>query len=140
MEVENRWGNTKYLLGQMVPGKSPTYKLMTRAKSYSELVKSLGYDNEPEYVSLAQKTDEILEIGAFEKPKLTKAERKKLNKESAKLAEETNGAAEPEESKGKAQTAGQKRSAETAELEMPPDAAREMGPATVPEHASVLAV
>jgi tRNA-dihydrouridine synthase 2 len=113
---------------------------MTRAKSYSELVKSLGYDNEPEYVSLAHKTDEILEIGAFEKPKLTKAERKKLNKESAKLAEETSGAAKPEEGKAKAQTAGQKRSAETAELEMPPDAAREMGPATVPEQASVVAV
>jgi tRNA-dihydrouridine synthase 2 len=139
MEVENRWGNTKYLLGQMVPGKSPTYKVMTRAKSYTELVKSLGYGNEPEYVTLANKTDEILEIGAFEKPKLTKAERKKLNKESAKLAE---GAAKPEGTKEKApaQTAGQKRSAETAELDMPPDAAREMGPATVPEQASVLAV
>jgi tRNA-dihydrouridine synthase 2 len=140
MEVENRWGNTKYLLGQMVPGKAPAYKLMTQAKSYSALVKSLGYDSEPEYVELANKVDKVLEIGAFEKPKLTKAERKKLNKESAKLAEQTNGAVKPEESKDKTSIAGQKRNAEAAELEMPLDAAREMGPATVPEQASVLAV
>jgi tRNA-dihydrouridine synthase 2 len=139
MEVENRWGNTKYLLGQMVPGKAPAYKLMTRTKSYSELVKSLGYDSEPEYVDLATKTDQVLEIGAFEKPKLTKAERKKLNKE-AKLADQTNGTAKPDEGKDKASVAGQKRNAEAAELEMPTDAAREMGPATVPEQASVLAV
>jgi tRNA-dihydrouridine synthase 2 len=140
MEVENRWGNTKYLLGQMVPGKAPAYKLMTRAKSYSELVKSLGYDSEPEYVDLATKTDKALEIGAFEKPKLTKAERKKLNKESAKLAEQTNGAAKPDGSKEKASLAGQKRNAEAAELETPPDALRETGPATVLDQASVLAV
>jgi tRNA-dihydrouridine synthase 2 len=140
MEVENRWGNTKYLLGQMIPGKLPTYKLMMKAKSYSELVKALGYDGEPEFVDLADKNDKVLEIGAYEKPKLSKAERKKLNKESAKLAEQTNGAAKPEEGKEKASLAGQKRTAEAAELEMPPDAAREMGPATVPEHASVLAV
>jgi len=140
MEVENRWGNTKYLLGQMVPGKAPAYKLMTRAKSYSELVKSLGYEGEPEFVEMANKTDKALEIGAFEKPKLTKAERKKLNKESAKLAEQTNETANAEKSKDNAPSAGQKRNAEAAELEMPPDAAREMGPATVPEQASVLAV
>lgn len=140
MEVENRWGNTKYLLGQMIPGKSPIYKLMTRAKSYGELVKALGYDSNAEYVDLASKTDQLLEIGAYEKPKLTKAERKKLNKENAKLAEETNGSSKTEEGQLKAQTAGQKRSAEIAELEMPADASREMGPATVPEKASVLAI
>lgn len=140
MEVENRWGNTKYLLGQMIPGKSPIYKLMTRTKSYGELIKALGYDSNAEYVDLANKTDQLLEIGAYEKPKLTKAERKKLNKENAKLAEETNGSSKTEDGQSKAQTAGQKRSAETAELEMPADASREMGPATVPEKASVLAV
>jgi tRNA-dihydrouridine synthase 2 len=113
---------------------------MMKAKSYSELVKALGYDGEPEFVDLADKNDKVLEIGAYEKPKLSKAERKKLNKESAKLAEQTNGAAKPDESKEKTSLAGQKRNAEAAELEMPPDAAREMGPATVPEHASVLAV
>lgn len=135
MEVENRWGNTKYLLGQMIPGKKPAYKAMAHSKSYSELVKTLGYDNEPEFVELAKKTDQLLEIGAFEKPKLTKAERKKLNKENTKQAEEGK-----EDGQNTSQVAGQKRTAEAAELEMPPDASREMGPATVPEQASVLAV
>ncbi|KAM0722323.1 hypothetical protein Q7P37_001764 [Cladosporium fusiforme] len=140
MEVENRWGNTKYLLGQMIPGKQPAYKCMTRAKSYTELINAMGYDKEAEFRDLADKTDKLLEIGTYDKPKLTKAERKKLNKENAKLAEQTNGPVKPEETKEAAQVAGQKRSAETAELEMPADAARETGPATVPEKASVLAV
>ncbi|KAL1590233.1 hypothetical protein WHR41_01179 [Cladosporium halotolerans] len=140
MEVENRWGNTKYLLGQMIPGKQPAYKAMTRTKSYGELVEALGWGKEPELAELAKKTDEALEIGAFEKPKLTKAERKKLNKESAKLAAQSNETNGSQEGKEAAQVVGQKRSAETAELEMPADAAREMGPATVPEKASVLAV
>ena len=45
LEVENSWGNTKYLLGQMIPGKQPAYKAMTVTKSYSELVKALGYED-----------------------------------------------------------------------------------------------
>ncbi|POS81657.1 hypothetical protein EPUL_006332, partial [Erysiphe pulchra] len=47
MEVENRWSNTKYLLGQMIPGKQPAYKAMTRTKSYGELVEALGWGKEP---------------------------------------------------------------------------------------------
>lgn len=141
MEVENRWGNTKYLLGQMIPGKSPTYKAMTSTKSYGELIKALGYDNEQDFVALAKQIDELLEIGAFEKPKLSKAERKKLNKAAAQQAESAKAEADPEVKKDKeANAAGQKRTAEQAELGLPPDAARDSGPATVHEQASVLAV
>jgi len=140
MEVENRYGNTKYLLGQMIPGKQAAYKSMTRARSYVELVNALGYDQEADFKDLADKTDKVLEIGTYEKPKLTKAERKKLNKEAAKQSKQTDGSAKSEESQEISQIAGQKRKADAAELEMPADAAREIGPGTVPEKASVLAL
>ncbi|KAI9795816.1 MAG: hypothetical protein M1835_005138 [Candelina submexicana] len=41
LEVENRWGNTKFLLGQLIPGKEAAYRKVTGAKSYQELCKIL---------------------------------------------------------------------------------------------------
>ncbi|KAF2482577.1 hypothetical protein BDY17DRAFT_317214 [Neohortaea acidophila] len=137
MEVENRWGNTKYLLGQMIPGKQPAYKAMTATKSYSELVKALGY--EADLGEMAQDVDRRLEIGTFEKPKMSKAERKKANKATTQQSEQTpNGSAE---SKTLTQAmTGAKRTADVAQLDMPLDVSRDRGPASVPEHASTLAV
>ncbi|KXL46052.1 hypothetical protein M433DRAFT_66149 [Acidomyces richmondensis BFW] len=87
MEVQNRWGNTKYLLGQMIPGKQDAYKAMTHTKSYVELVKALGYGEE--YLRMAAITDKALEIGEYEKPKMSKAERKAANKAAAKAVEDS---------------------------------------------------
>jgi len=36
LEVENRWGNTKFLLNHLVPGKLPVYRQITSTKSYSQ--------------------------------------------------------------------------------------------------------
>ncbi|KAF2771936.1 FMN-linked oxidoreductase [Teratosphaeria nubilosa] len=136
MEVENRWGNTKYLLGQMIPGKDEAYKAMTHTKSYSELVKSLGYD---ELAELAKVTDKVLEIGEHEPPKMSKAERKAANKAAAKAKAES--ADRPQLSEEVQKTAaGMKRTADVAQLDMPPDVARESGPVSVPETVSTLAV
>ncbi|KAH9815673.1 Dihydrouridine synthase (Dus) [Teratosphaeria destructans] len=136
MEVENRWGNTKYLLGQMIPGKDAAYKAMTHTKSYSELVKSLGYD---ELAVLAKATDKALEIGEYETPKMSKAERKAANKAAAKA--KASSADRPQLSEEVQRTAaGMKRTADMAQLDMPPDVARESGPASVPETVSTLAV
>ncbi len=133
LEVENRWGNTKYLLGQMIPGKLPAYKSMMATKSYSDLVKVLGH--EADLGQLAADVDQRLEIGAYEKPKMTKAERKAANKAAAKQSDGQKDNKPPP-----AAVAGQKRSAEIAQLDMPPDIARDHGPASVPEQASALAV
>ncbi|GAB7364135.1 hypothetical protein MBLNU230_g4686t1 [Neophaeotheca triangularis] len=137
LEVENRWGNTKYLLGQMIPGKNKAYRAMTATKSYTALVKALEY---PELEELATEVDKRLEIGNFEKPKMTKAERKRANKAAA-AAKVSEKDAETEKPAG---SAGVKRSAEAAQLDepyrMPPDVARETGPATVPEQVSALTV
>jgi len=134
MEVENRWGNTKFLLGQMIPGKNDAYKAMTHTKSYAELVKALKYDND--FLQQAKAVDKALEIGEYEKPKMSKAERKAANK--AKRTEDARTTSEQAEIKKIA--AGLKRTAAMAELDMPPDVAREAGPASVSENASALAV
>jgi tRNA-dihydrouridine synthase 2 len=43
--VDNRWGNTKFLLAQLVPGKEDKYIGLQRCKSHVEMVKALGYDD-----------------------------------------------------------------------------------------------
>lgn len=115
MEVRNRWGNTKYLLGQMIPGKQDAYKAMTRTKSYVELVKALGYGEE--FLKMASVTDKALEIGEYEKPKMSKAERKAANKAAAKVLEEskTENPLDLTEIIG----AGIKRTADMARLDTP---------------------
>ncbi|KAK3088973.1 tRNA-dihydrouridine synthase 2, partial [Teratosphaeriaceae sp. CCFEE 6253] len=119
MEVENRWGNTKYLLGQMIPGKHQAYRAMTRTKSYLELVEALEYD--ATFAAMARRVDEALEIGDYGKPKVSKAERKAANKAAVKQER-------PERGELKQAAVGIKRTAEMAELDMPPDVARESGP------------
>lgn len=126
MEVENRWGNTKYLLGQMVPGKQPAYKAMMSTRSYSDVVKALGWEDE--LGGTATDVDRRMELGEFAS-KMTKAEVKKAKKQAAKQ-QQTQPAA------------GVKRTAEVARLDlgMPPDVARDRGPGSAPAEASTLAV
>jgi len=45
MDVGNRFGNTKYLLGSMVPGKLPAYKAMTQGRNYTTLCEALGFED-----------------------------------------------------------------------------------------------
>jgi tRNA-dihydrouridine synthase 2 len=59
MEVENRWGNTKYLLGHLVPGKNPIYRSITAIKSYADACELLGLP----FMDLARVTDKKLDIG-----------------------------------------------------------------------------
>jgi tRNA-dihydrouridine synthase 2 len=139
MEVENRWGNTKYLLGQMIPGKQAEYKDMMRTRSYSDIVAVLGYQDD--LGALAKEVDKRLEIGEFEKPKLSKAEKKAANKAAAATKVKVGENAEVVNGKERSETAiGIKRTAEAAQLDMPPDIARDRGPASVPENASALVV
>ena len=59
MDVENRWGNTKFLLGHLVPGKLPVYQQVTQTKSYQQICKLFGFDH---LDSKAIETDEALNI------------------------------------------------------------------------------
>ena len=73
MEVGNKCGNTKYSLGMLVPGKAHEYRMIAPQKSYTDLVRGLGYEamevgDGPSMMELAQRTDKILEIGEFKPP------------------------------------------------------------------------
>ena len=45
LDVENRWGNTKYLLAQMIPGKNPLYRQITMTKSFFQACQTLGLEH-----------------------------------------------------------------------------------------------
>lgn len=129
MEVDNRWGNTKYLLGQMIPGKSKLYRAMTQSKGYSELVEVMNWQDD--FATMAKEVDERLEIGTCRKE--TKAEKKAKNKAAARENKK--------EQKSTVSVPSLKRKADEAELEnMPVDISRQDGPGSMQEQSSVLAV
>jgi tRNA-dihydrouridine synthase 2 len=59
MELGNRWGNTKYLLSQMVPGKLQEYKIASSSVSYTDLCGRIGFDH---LVAQAKQVDNDLGI------------------------------------------------------------------------------
>jgi tRNA-dihydrouridine synthase 2 len=64
MEMENRWGNTKYLLGHLIPGKDPAYQGTTQSKCYTGICELLGF---PRLIERAKEVDHVL--GMDEEPK-----------------------------------------------------------------------
>ncbi|KAF2224323.1 hypothetical protein BDZ85DRAFT_260773 [Elsinoe ampelina] len=136
LDVENRWGNTKYLLGQMMPGKSPKYNLMKQSKSYTKVIEHLGLTER--LGEKAKEVDKRLGMGeaVAGEQKMSKAERRAKNREQQELAERRRA----EKKKGQ-QANAQKRKAKEAELDdTPHDVKRQTAPGTVPQQASVLAV
>ncbi|KAK8138662.1 dihydrouridine synthase [Apiospora sp. TS-2023a] len=59
MEVENKFGNTKYLLCHIIPGKQPEYKLISACKSYTRTCEMLGFER---LLEQARDVDNKLEI------------------------------------------------------------------------------
>ncbi|KAI3331906.1 FMN-linked oxidoreductase [Xylariaceae sp. AK1471] len=45
LEVENKFGNTKFMLTQLIPGKLPVYREISGCKSYTKTCSMLGYDD-----------------------------------------------------------------------------------------------
>ena len=45
LELQNRFGNTKYLLNHLVPGKQEVHREMTQAKSYHQVCSLLGLEH-----------------------------------------------------------------------------------------------
>ncbi|KAK8150323.1 hypothetical protein G3M48_002893 [Beauveria asiatica] len=58
--VDNKFGNTKYLLAQMVPGKEDAHKAVTQARSYVDVCESLGLAH---LLSRARVIDELRGLG-----------------------------------------------------------------------------
>ncbi|KAL2358095.1 hypothetical protein BJ546DRAFT_963081 [Cryomyces antarcticus] len=141
LEVENRWGNTKFLLGQIMPGKDPKYVKMNQSKSYEEVVQILGL--EEELAEVAREVDNRLDI----KPKETKAERKAKANESARAAGGDTRKAKKQRAKQRKPQPQVNHSQPGATTPgattpgMPLDVAREAGPGSLSEaQAPVLAV
>lgn len=60
--VQNRWGNTKYLLGQMIPGKEKAYAAMNKSKCYTDVITALGLETVDGMLDQAKVVDEHLGI------------------------------------------------------------------------------
>ena len=86
LSVENRFGNTKFLLTQLIPGKSPMYVVVNRVKNYRGVVDALGLKD---LEARATEVDDILGIGPEGKRKAeAAAEEKRLQKKNKKQAQQ----------------------------------------------------
>jgi tRNA-dihydrouridine synthase 2 len=59
LEVENRLGNTKYLMNMLIPGKNKEFKEAKQCKTYLDICRNLGFDD---LVPAAMRVDEILDL------------------------------------------------------------------------------
>ena len=57
--VDNKWGNTKFLLSQLMPGKVSAYQQVAMSKNYEEACQSLGFDD---YLEHAREVDDRLRL------------------------------------------------------------------------------
>lgn len=80
--VENRWGNTKFLLAQMIPGKEETFDKMTKSKCYRDVVKALDLENVEGFMEMAESLDKKVGLPQVE----TRAEKKAKVREAKKAA------------------------------------------------------
>lgn len=80
MNVDNRFGNTKFLLTQMVPGKSPLYQTISQSKTYVKTCEVLGLD---QYLQQAREVDSRC---GLDQPPTGKAAKKKAKNNASALA------------------------------------------------------
>jgi len=84
LEVDNRWGNTKFLLSQLMPGKLQIYKDLAGCKGYKRACDALEFDD---ILNQAQEVDERLSITEERLRHFNEAVKKaKIKNNSAKAA------------------------------------------------------
>lgn len=91
LQVENRWGNTKYLLGQMIPGKDKMYVEMNRSKCYEDVIKALKLDRVDDLLQQAKDVDARLGIPIQESRASKRARVKEASKDGSKDIKDTEG-------------------------------------------------
>lgn len=57
LKTENKWGNTKFLLNQLLPGRDSTCKVAKTAKTHEQLCEMLGYTD---LILLAKEVDSLM--------------------------------------------------------------------------------
>ncbi|KAL8741995.1 MAG: hypothetical protein Q9190_005462 [Brigantiaea leucoxantha] len=81
LEVDNKWGNTKFTLGQLMPGKLEVFRKVTGSKSYSEVSRVLELDD---MYDCAKAVDDRLGLSA--QKQISKAKKANENNRSAQAA------------------------------------------------------
>lgn len=84
LDVDNKWGNSKFLLSQLMPGKAQVYKDLASCKSYEKACKALEFDD---LCDQAQEVDRRLGISEEQRRGFREAVSKaKVHNKSAKAA------------------------------------------------------
>jgi tRNA-dihydrouridine synthase 2 len=89
MSVENKAGNTKFLLSQLMHSKDPLYQPVQMSRSYQQCCEVLGMD--AEMITRAKEVDEILGIDAQGPKQQQQQQSSKKNKNKRALEAGTNG-------------------------------------------------
>ena len=88
MSVENKAGNTKFLLSQLIPSKDPLYQPVQMSKSYQRCCEVLGMD--AEMIARAKEVDETLGIDVQGPKQQQQPQSSKKNKNKRVLEAGTN--------------------------------------------------
>ena len=81
LEVENKWGNTKFLLSQLMPGKAEVHKRVAGCHGYRQVCEVLELDD---MIELAKDVDERLGIDEGKETKaMKKAKRRNMSAQAA---------------------------------------------------------
>ena len=85
LSVENKFGNTKFLLSQLIPGKNPIYQTVNRQKCYKGVVEVLELT---ELAARASEVDNILGLGTEQKRKVESIAKEDKERKRAKASME----------------------------------------------------
>jgi tRNA-dihydrouridine synthase 2 len=83
MKVENKWGNTKFLLGQLIPGREACHKAICMSKNHVQCLQVLGFDDD-DMIKMAREADKVLSL---DEPMPSKQERKQMRKQMKRALE-----------------------------------------------------
>lgn len=117
MEVENKFGNTKYMLNQIIPGKKAEYKKVQSCKSYTAVCENLGFSD---LLELAKKADSAVGLAT---DKSAKTQAVANGSGNAKRKHDASAGAQPEDTLAKKQRT-EELTKENAAPEAAPEAAQ----------------
>lgn len=100
MSVENRWGNTKFLLAQLIPGKEDKNINLAQCRSHEQMIQALGFHD---LLESAKALDNQLGINRPDLSRTIKRAAAKEEEKAKKARVEDNGA-EPSEMIGEITT------------------------------------
>lgn len=87
LDVDNRYGNTKFLLGQLIPGKTDVFRAMTSSKGYSGVCEALGLHHLSEQANDVDErlgiTERLRERAAAEQAAVKGAKKKNKSAQAA---------------------------------------------------------